>query len=345
MVFTERQMITIKDIAKECGVSASTVSRALSGSELIPDVTKKKIRQVAEKLGYVKNEAASALKTGMPKTLGVINFVDEKLGFSHYLFANVLNGFSLRANELNYDIVLISAKTLYTPETIMPYLNAKNLSGVIILSGHLQSEGMKRILQSDFPTVVFDPRDRAILDMTSCISSDNFKGMFDLTNYVISKGHGKIVYVTGEDYYVTEERINGFKCALKRNGRTFNEDMIVRGNFYNLSGVRDSVDKILSRADRPTCILFSDDYCAVNAYDVLRRRGLVVGKDISLAGFDGIELALHARPKLTTVFQNSNEIGKLAADMLISEINGYSQKTLKLIPATLVKTESVISLK
>lgn len=337
-------MITIKDIAKACRVSAATVSRALTDSDLLPVSTKERIKRVAKELGYVKNEAAIGLKTGVSKTLGVINFINENQGFSHYLFAEIMNGFSMRANELDYDIFLIPPKFLYDANKIMPMLKAKQLSGVIILSGHLQSEGLRKIFSEDFPSVAVDPRDEAIIDMTNCISSDNRKGMAELTEFVLEKGHRNIVFITGEDYCVTKERLKGFKDALSKFGVEYKDDMIVNGNFYDLSCVKERLDEILSRVDPPTCILYSDDYCAVHAYDVLRSRGYKIGEDISIAGFDGLELGKHLEPKLTTVAQRSVEIGKKAAEMLIAAVMGEKTRKYALVDTTLVATDSVKTL-
>ena len=335
-------MITIKDIARYCKVSPSTVSRALADSSLLPEQTRVRIQEAASKLGYVKNEMATSLKTGVNKTVGVINFVGENLGYVHYLFAQVLNGFSNRINEMGYDdIQLISEKNLYMGEKLLPYLHAKHLSGLLVLSGHLQSEAMRTILGSDIPTVVVDPRDEQILNLTGCISSDNCEGMYRLTESILKKGHRNIVYIAGEDYYVTHERVKGFKKALADSGVEFDEQMIVSGNFYNLSTVRQNIAKILARENVPTCIVFSDDYCAVHGYDVLRSFGLTIGKDISVAGFDGIELGRHMQPKLTTVVQNAVEMGRLAADALIGYASGAAKANV-LIPTELKETDSVV---
>lgn len=335
------QMITIKDISRKCGVSPSTVSRALADSPLLPKTTKTRIQRAAEEMGYVKNEMATSLKTGVRRTVGVVNFVGQNLGFAHYLFSEILNGFSTYINDIDYDILLISDKTLQMGENLIPYLKSKQLGGVLILSGYYDSQGLRQLIGSDIPVVVVDPREEILLSMADCVSSDNYSGMYELTSEIISKGHKNVVFVTGEDYYVTHERVKGFKKALADNAIPFSDQMIVRGNFYNLSAVADNVLKILSYDNNPTCIIFSDDYCAVNAYEVLRRQGLTVGQDISVAGFDGIEMGKHMSPKLTTVVQDAETMGTTAAKTLVDRMNGAEKSDTKLIPTGLFLTESV----
>ena len=222
------------------------------------------------------------------------------------------------------------------------HLKSKRLGGVLILSGHLESEGMRKIYDSDIPTVTVDPRDDRILKLSSCISSQNYEGMFRLTENIIGKGHKNIVYVTGEDYYVTAERKRGFLGALNSSGIEFKDDMIVKGNYYNLKSAERIIDDLLSRQTPPSCIIFSDDYCAVHAYEVLRARNKIIGEDISVAGFDGIELGMHMQPKVTTVMQNAIKMGRLAADTLVSSICGEKRRVYTEIETEVVATDSVL---
>lgn len=328
-------MVTIKDIAREGGVSVSTVSRALAESPLLPKSTCVKIKEIANRLGYVKNEAASSLKTGVAQTVGVLSFVDDALGFSHHLFAGILEGFAKQMNANNYEIFLLSKDSKEDGEQLISSLRSRNLSGVLILCGFLQSEKIQKLIQSDIPTVIIDGFDDIMSEMTHYVSSTNDKGMYALTKEILHKGHKNIAYVCGEDYYVTHERIKGFKRALAEYDVPFNKDMLVQGHYYKLPFVQSVVEQLLARENPPTCIVLPDDYCAVSAYEILRKMGYTIGKDISIAGFDGLEIGKHMQPRLTTVNQNVRELGGRAAKTLLASIKGETLPYMQLVDTQL----------
>lgn len=337
-------MVTIKDIAREGGVSVSTVSRALADSPLLPKSTSEKIKRLAEQMGYVKNEAAISLKTGVSQSVGILSFVDEAFGFSHYLFSGILDAFAKRMNDYNYEIFLISNKSLRDGDTLLRSLRSKKLCGVLILCGYSRTESVKKLIESDIPTIVVDGFDEDISEMTYCISSENRWGMYELTSAILRKGHRNIAYICGEDYYVTHERVRGFRQALKESGIEPNEAMFVRGKYYNLSTVKENIDILLSRPNPPTCIFFPDDYTAFEAYEILRNKGYRIGEDISVAGFDGLELGAHLQPRLTTVRQNVKLLGRTAADTLLDAISGKKRPYMQLLPVHVLDGESVCSL-
>ncbi len=334
-------MVTIKDIAKASGVSASTVSRALADIDLIPVYTRDKIKKIADELGYIPNRAAKNLKTKKSWNIGIISFVEEKLGFSHYLFANILDSFIKGVEAKNYDITLLSRQLLSDDGNLIGHCKGRNLDGVLILCADTDVKQIQNLLKSDIPVVAIDNFDEKIVSTTHCITSDNRAKMFELTEYILSMGHKNITYICGQDIFVTRERIKGFKAALKMSGIEFTSKMLVESRYYNYEDPQKKINQVLDRSNPPTCILLPDDYAAIKAYETLKLRGLEVGKDISIAGFDGLEVAQIMMPKLTTVYQDTERMGKCAAETILQSINHIETSFLEIIPATLIKGQSV----
>lgn len=338
-------MVTIKDVARESGFSVSTVSRALADSELIPKHSKIKIKSVAEKLGYIPNLTAKSLKNNKFYNFGVITFAGEELGFSHNLFSGILNNFINEMGKNKYDVTVLSKHLVDSGEDLVAYCKSRNLNGVFMLSGDFSNKEMKKLQSSDIPTVVVDGFKNDESDNSYYVSSNNKQVMKELTSLAIQKGHKKIVYVHGEDIYVTRERIAGFREAIEDAGMEFKPDMLVSGHYYDMSYVSEVIDGILTKEVVPTCIFMPDDFCAIKAYDVLHERGIRIPEDISIAGFDGLEYVKHIYPKMATVIQNVAELGKTCAKIMISIINGEGPQHLTLIGADIYNGESIRTIK
>ncbi|MGN0823416.1 MAG: LacI family DNA-binding transcriptional regulator [Candidatus Gallimonas sp.] len=334
-------MITIKDVAKASGFSASTVSRALADSDLIPEKSKNLIKNVAKKMGYIPNLTAKSLKVKKSRNIGVINFVDEEFGYAHNLFSGILNSFIVEMGKVSYDIAIISNYFLSKGEDLVAYCKSRNMDGVLLLVGDFGKPEMKKLQESDIATVVIDGYEGWTYDKSFYVSSNNREIMEKLTEKIIRKGHRRIVYVHGEDYFVTRERIIGFKAALERADIPFQEDMLVPGRFYDMASVPSILDSILSREAVPTCLIMPDDYCALKAYGELHKRGITIPDDISIAGFDGLEYVKHIYPTLTTVVQDVKALGKICAELMISAIEGNKPPHMTFIDAAVFEGESV----
>lgn len=334
-------MVTIKDLARASGFSSSTVSRALADSKLIPVATRELIQSIARELGYVPNILAKSLKTRKTYNIGVISFVDSGLGIAHYFFSSILDSFVNTVVEKNYDVTLISKKYLMDDADLVGHCRSRSLDGVLFLCADSSLAQVQKLITSDIPVVIIDSFDEAICEKTHCITSNNRAKMFEMTDYIISVGHKNIVYMCGEDIFVTRERIKGFKMALAENGMTFCDEMLVSSKYYNIGDSAKQIEDILDRANPPTCIIVQDDYVAIKAYSILQQRGLEIGADVSVAGFDGLEIPQQIFPKLTTVIQDTATIGRTAANCLLDIINGKKAPFIQVIPAKFVKRDSV----
>lgn len=309
-------MVTIKDIARECNVSFSTVSKALKNSAEISDETKKFIHEKALKMGYHPNLAAQALRTNRTYDIGIIFEDKTGSGFMHQYFATVISGIQKVAQERGYEITFIGRDS----KASFDYLNharTRNYDGIAILSCDFNSAKIKKLVASEIPTVTLD----YFYDKKhSAIMSDYKTGIKELLEYIIGRGHSRIAMIHGEDTLVTKERIEMFKKICALNKIQLNAKYFVSAIYHDPISSEKATAKLLSLPKPPTCIFYPDDYSALGGIRELNRRKLIPGKDISIAGYDGIMLTSMMIPPLTTYEQAGEKIGQAMARSLILNI-------------------------
>lgn len=312
-------MVSMKDIAKECGVSVATVSKALSGQPDIGDDTRERIAAAAEKMGYLANSAARALKTNRTFNLGVL-FVDEgSRGLTHEYFAAVLNSFKTEAERKGYDITFISGSGRVDRRTVscLQHCLYRGVDGLLIACMDFYDRQVSELISSSLPVVTIDH----IFKSRPAVLSDNFDGEKALFNYAWSLGHRKIAFIKGEkSSAVTASRLEGFMSGAAEAGFDVPQDYILQGQFYEPDVSYRLTVKLLNQPDRPTCILYPDDFSLVGGVKAINDMGLTVPGDISVAGYDGIIVSQVMTPAMTTYAQNTDELGRMAADRLIQLI-------------------------
>ncbi len=315
-------MVTIYDLANACGCSISTVSKALNNYPDVSAKTKERILKKAKELGFVPNLQARALSTNKTWNIGVLFEDKSNSGLTHYFFSQVLQGVKEQAEEKGYDITFIS-KNLGDDETsYLEHCKRRKIDGVVIACIEFDNPQVKELMESDLSVVAIDYYSKGI----SSIMSDNVRGLYELTNYLIALGHTEIVYVYGHAVHVTEERIRGFKKALERSEIPFREDMLIESRYSTRVENEEAVELILKRKTLPTAAIFPDDYSAIWGINGFRSRGIKVPEDISVAGFDGIEIGEMIYPRLTTIKQNPLRLGKEASLKCIQMIESKSSE-------------------
>ena len=280
-------MVSLKDIAKACQVSVATVSKALNDHNDISAETKERIRQVAKDMGYFPNSAAKALKTNRTYNIGVL-FVDEaRSGLTHNYFSHVLDSFKQTAEQQGYDMTFINCcKTRPNRMTYLEHARYRGFDGVVIACIDFNDPEVIELVKSNIPVVTIDH----LFHNRIAIMSDNAKGMEDLFSYVYERGHRKIAYIHGADSAVTQSRLSTFYRMAEQKGLSIPDAYIKEAAYRN----------------------------ADEAYE--RTRELLALEDISVAGYDGIRIAYQLEPQLTTLKQDTDSIGRLAAEQLISLI-------------------------
>ena len=199
-------MVTLKMLAKECGVSVATVSKALNGASDISAETALRIQQTASAMGYTPNSAARALKTSRSHNLGVIFDDGTSSGLTHEYFAYVLDSFKRHAEELGYDVTLISSQTGPWGSDYISHVRFRRCDGVAVLVSDWAAAAVEEFERTGVPVVSLDyPYENC-----SCIESDNVSGIRSLLEYVYAQGHRRIAAIFGEDGAVTAIRRRSF---------------------------------------------------------------------------------------------------------------------------------------
>lgn len=308
-------MVSMKDISIACGVSIATVSKALNNHDDIGTETKARIRQKAKEMGYFPNSAAKALKTNRTHNLGVL-FVDgSSNGLTHDYFAKVLDSFKNKADERGYDITFINA---YNSNglTYLEHCRYRGFDGVIVACIDFHAPEVVELIESDIPLITIDH----LFNNRCAVISDNAKGMSDLVRYVHSMGHTKIAYIRGEDSAVTRSREVAFYRTCAELGIDVPEQYVRSAKYRNTTETFKETESLLDLNDPPTCILYPDDFASYGGMNAISTRGLKIPDDISVVGYDGISIASHIEPILTTIRQDAERVGTVAAEKLISLI-------------------------
>lgn len=307
-------MVSLKDISKECGVSVAAVSKALHDAPDISASTKQYICSVADRMGYLPNASARALKTKKTKNLGVVFKDAAGRGLTHEFFGAVLDSFKKEAESQGYDITFINSE-----RKSLSYLNHcryRNFDGAAIVCDSFTSPEIMELLDSELPVVTVDYP----YEGRTSIISDNISGMRELLIYAYRQGHRRIAYIHGERSNVATMRVKAFYDTMEELGLRVPEGYVREGVFHSTAPSERITGELLDLAAPPTCILYPDDFSALGGLAEIHRRGLQIPDDISIGGFDGSSLADALTPRLTTVWQDTRRLGQTTAMHLIRQI-------------------------
>ena len=308
--------VTIRDIAKKCGVSVSTVSKALNNYGDVGSETAEAIRRAAEEMHYIPNTAARFLKTNISHNIGVL-FVDERgSGLTHEYFAAILDAVRNEAETRGYDITFIGQNLGGNRMSYLEHCRYRKCDGVVIANVDFENEAVISLVKSEVPVVTID----YAFDSVSCVMSDNMEGGYALASYMADMGHTKIAFIHGERTSVTNKRLVGFNRALSERGIRTPAEYLIEVRYHDPAGSRQATRRLMELPDPPTAILYPDDFSFLGGMSELEKMGLSIPKDVSVAGYDGVPMGQVLRPRLTTYRQNAEEIGKASVRKLIETI-------------------------
>jgi len=334
-------MVTIYDIAKRVGCASSTVSKALNNSREVSDKRKIEILAIAKEMGYVPNSSARSLATKNSWSIGVLFSEDLNIGLEHHFFSGVLQSFKTYVEDLGYEVSFVSKKIGAQSLTYLEWCKYKNIDGVLIVTVDVDDENLSELTQSGIPIVTVD---NGLLNIPTIIS-DNFQGTRMAVEYLILKGAKRIAHIAGPlRSFAAAERLEGYKTVLKNNDLDLNESLIVEANNYDFLSGKIALRQLLEQnKEVPEAIYAASDDIALGAIIELRELGLRVPDDVSVIGFDNIELTRYTSPSLTTVSQQKKLIGSEAAKHLIALINKeliLDTSVIKRVPVELIVRES-----
>jgi DNA-binding LacI/PurR family transcriptional regulator len=332
-------MVTIKDISAKCGLSIATISKSLNNYSDISEDTKAFVRKTAQEMGYYPNILARALKTNRTYNLGVLFVDDNESGLKHNYFAAVLDSFKVEAERKGYDITFINHNIGNRSMTYLEHCKYRNIDGVCLACVDFLAPEVVELVNGNIPVVTIDH----IFNNVTCIMSENRQGINDILKFVYEMGHRKISYIHGPKSAVTDIRLTSFYKTMSDYDIALRPEYLIEAPYHDPASTFVAVQKLLDLKDAPTCILVPDDYSALGAMQAIQQRGLSVGKDVSIVGYDGLELTQMITPKLTTLQQDTVKLGSEAARQLVALIEDplttFNEKIV--VPGKLIKGETV----
>jgi DNA-binding LacI/PurR family transcriptional regulator len=313
---------TIKDIAKQAGVSHATVSRALHHNPLISEETTQRIKKIALELNYHPSFAARSLKTNRSQALGVIvSHIDDPY------FSEVLQGIDDISQMNGYSLFIAASQQDPVRErAIVHTMREHRVDGVILCSPRFTREQSDQLHSYEIPIVAIN--NQAVDDYPYSIYHDDVDGARQVCEHLIRLGHNGIAYLgDATSGRTTKERLAGVKQAMDKAGLFIGSEHIhlVPGN-SSRQGF-EAVEYFLSLDRRPTALICYNDMMAVGVLKGFRQVGLRVPEDISVTGFDNITVSDYTDPPLTTIDQPKRFLGAEAARMMLDQLNNKTTST------------------
>jgi DNA-binding LacI/PurR family transcriptional regulator len=326
---------TIYDVAKRAGVSITTVSRILNTPDKVHSETRQKVLAAIDGLGFVPKAEARARAMQLTGRIGVITPF-----FTAPSFMQRLRGIAETLSPENYELVVY---TVDSNDHFQGYLSSLpltgNLDGLIILSLPIGESEVHRLIEHNLPTVLVEfPHPKL-----NCVEIDDVEGGRMAANYLVGKGHRRIAFLGDTDLpeysiHPVSLRLIGFRRALK-DARIKLPDMFVRLAPYSQEQTRQVAKELLNLPDPPTAIFAATDFQALGVLKAARQLGFNVPEQLSVIGFDDLDMAEYA--DLTTISQHLDESGKLAVEILLSQITSPTRPVRHVkLPLTLIERQT-----
>ncbi len=318
-MFKEKE-VTIYDLAKTLNISIATVSRALKNDPVVSKKTKKKIFELAEKMGYRSNHFASNLRKQKTNTIGII--VHE---LNSNFITSVLAGVEKVTTEAGYDLIIAHSSESYTKEVA----NAKNLFHKrvdgLIASLSFDTTGLEHFrpfVDKGVPVIFFDRVEQN--NENTVVIINNYKCGYQATQHLIEQGCKKIVHVTSSlQRNVYAERYRGYRDALFDNGIPFDESLVIINDLSEKAGV-ESASQILKMEPLPDGVFITNDFVAAVCMRTLKENNIAIPADIAIVGFNNDAIGKLIEPTLTTINYPGKDMGEIVARNLINHLKGIS---------------------
>lgn len=333
--------LTIRDIAKMAGVSPATVSKIMNNYGGISEATRQKVYKIIEDTKYQPTFSAKSLATKKSNLIGLIYAGKINVDFTHPFFNEVVNSFKKSVGALGYDLLLFSNEQFYQGESkYLERCKHFHVDGCLIIAGDEIEEAVHDIEKSEIPCMGIDLKLEG--PHSSYIMTDNAKiGLKVVENLYLNKVK-KIAYIGGkQDSLISSIRNGGFMEAMQQFGLPLKDEWIHYGDFFEESGYY-AMKKILSGNEWPEAVFAASDMMALGALKAMKEHGVSVPHDIQLIGCDDIESCRYSDPPLTTVKQDKQKLGKLAAYMLDDLIkDNHEIHPVKVDPELVIRSSSI----
>ncbi|MER0238470.1 LacI family DNA-binding transcriptional regulator [Fulvimarina sp. MAC8] len=333
----ERRRVTILDVAREAGVSKSSVSLVLRGSPAVSAETKECVRAAAQTLGYIYNRGAASLRMAQSRFVALV--IPD---LTNPFFAQLAVAVEAALSEKDYVPLLANTGDDRKRQTdVLRTMREYGVAGVIMSPAH--GTAYAEIAGLGIPAVgVMRRLTDGLSDELPYIGPDNTAGARALTRYLIELGHRRLAFLGGyQDMSTLGERLRGFQEALAEVGLD-PEAAPIHESLPSRAGGQDAALRAIARdaAERPTALVAYNDVVAFGANRVLVDAGLRAGRDMALTGFDDVAEASHNAPPLTTVDVGIDRLGRIAAEALVARIEGAETAAETIVPVELKVRES-----
>lgn len=331
-------MGTIYDLAKMTGFSITTVSKALNNYSDVSEKTKAKIVQAAAEMGYLPNAHAQSLSTKRSWTIGVMFSEAHGVGMMHPFFNAIIESFRKATEQQGYDLIFASRNLRNRDMSYLEHFRHRAVDGIVVICSDQLDLHVQELIQSTIPIVVVD----MYSPDCSVVYSDNITGGRLAVEHLYELGHRRIAHIAGDTTTdAGAARIEGYKQAMTQFGLPIPDGYIANGGLFSGEEGKRAMQELLVLPDRPTAVFAAGDQMAIGAIEAIHEAGLQIPTDISLVGYDDIEMAKYITPKLTTVRQDTETIGQQAASVLIEQIVDKQRMTTQdVIPVELIVRHS-----
>jgi LacI family transcriptional regulator, repressor for deo operon, udp, cdd, tsx, nupC, and nupG len=316
----DQKTVRIQDVARRAGVSTATVSRALSNPDMLAEATRNAVFDAIRDTGYRVNQAARNLRM---RRAGAVLVLVPNLG--NPFFSRILAGIGTAFANTDFSILVADTEDAVSPDrTIVDYFLDARIDGMIVMDGNLMPGDVARLAEGQSGGRVVFACEWVDDAPFPSVRSDNVRGAELAVRHLHELGHRKIAHITGPAGNVlTRARREGMQTERQRLGLETRDEWIIRGDFSLKCGF-EAAARIVAMKDRPTAVFCASDQVASGLISGLHAAGVRVPEDISVVGFDDIELSEYYIPALTTIRQDRTELGRRSAEALLDLLNDDS---------------------
>lgn len=327
--------VQMTDIARMAGVSASTVSRALSGSDLIPEATRERIRELARSLNYQVNVGAANLRKRDLHTVGVVFLGDSMQSISDPFILSLLGAVADSLDERGMNL-LLSRLDVERQALLGTMVDSGQVAGLIVIGQLTWHQHLNDLVRRGVPMAVWgaDLPDA----LYSVVGGDNEAGGFLVGNHLLGLGCRRIAFFGDTTHPEAGLRYAGFVRALHQHGMA-PDPRLIQPFLYGDTRIREQIDGWLDRGLDFDAVFAASDITAMTVIGALRERGLDVPSQVKVVGYDDIALSGYLHPAITTVRQPTDLGGRALVDLLFESIQGLPRRT-KTLPTKLIARES-----
>ena len=320
-------MATILEVAESARVSYATVSHVINNTRLVSQETRERVLEAMAALNYRPNALARSLRQGKSNTIGLV-LPDSANPF----FAEISRSIEDEAFKKGYSVFLCNTELDTQRELLYVDVLSKNqVDGIIFVATGDQADSLDFLLRQSMPVVMID-RDVPNVEVDAVLT-DNQLGGFLATRHLIELGHKHIACIAGPSNITpSAERIIGYRKALEQAGLSYDENLVLRGDYHAQSGM-EITHSILLMTPRPTAIFALNDLMALGALRAAAEAGYSVPRDLAVVGYDNLELTRFTNPPLTTISQPKKEVGAQAVNLLVDRISQKSRPPSRLVLA------------